>query len=665
MGHDDSVSSKFENRSKLTRYRYNKLDGTYCSESPILQQVLREEWDFAGCIISDWFGTRSSLPALKAGLDLEMPGPSVFRGAEVLSYVKAGLLSEDVIDDRARSVLGVIHKTTPSHSKDNLEVSIISESANILARQVAAEGIVLLKNKNSVLPLNLAAKPKLAVIGPYAIVSPIGGGGSAKVPAQYVHSSLSILQSTHPDPSLVQYLSGCTCHVTIPSIPLSLTKTKNGQLGVEVSYFIHGSSEPVIREHVPSTFTTMFGSLKSPLTPSTFSHYTVSTSITPVSSGTHTIAIQSTGAFSLTVGEEIILSDDMQPPPSVEDFLFVPTALERSVRIPMVAGQQYNITATVQPYAPVEETGEPRVHSAKLCFMEDYSSFELSSSAAKLASNSDVSIIFAGRNDAMESEGFDLASIKLLNEQEEMIRQVARSSRKIILVLYGGNPIDISAYEDIVDAIIFVHFPGQEGSQALIDILTGDACPSGRLATSWPMNLESVPSFEAFPSKQNDDGEWEMRYLEGLEVGYRQRNYQPRYPFGYGLSYTCFRYSGLKVQVNTCSGNPDNGSVSISLEVENIGAIAGHEVIQVFISDNETSIWRPEKELKGFEKIWLEAGEKKIVSITILKQIAFCFWDDRQNGRECWRAEEGDFTIRVGDLEEIVTLEAGFIWTGL
>jgi len=261
----------------------------------------------------------------------------------------------------------------------------------------------------------------------------------------------------------------------------------------------------------------------------------------------------------------------------------------------------------------------------------------------------------------MESEGFDLDGIKLPSNQEELIKAVAAASKKTILVLYGGNPIDISAYEYFVDAILFTHFPGQEGSQAIVDILTGKTCPSGKLAVSWPKRLEDVGSFQHFPAQRDVSGEWKIEYKEGSKVGYGNPDFTPRYPFGYGLSYTKFEYSDLSCNIlPSGTGSLKDTALAIDVKVKNVGMVAGYEVVQAFMSDLEASTWRPREELKAFDKIWLEPEESKLSRMKGKSSHAFSFWDDSVEGKPCWRAEAGLFNIRIGDLSREVLLEEGF-----
>ncbi|KAH8656563.1 glycoside hydrolase superfamily [Tricladium varicosporioides] len=652
---------------------YNKIldnssnEGKYCSESPIISQILRKEWNYTGCVLSDWFGTRSTLPALQAELDLEMPGPSVFRGEAVMNLIKSGAISDDLIDERVKNVLGLILKTN-DHTDEKTEQT--EEKENIdgrrLARRVAAEGIVLLKNNNNALPLKHEEMEgeKIAVIGPYALKPPSNGGGSAAALPEYQHAPLHRLRPSFPPSTNIEHELGFTTHQSTPALSTSLTRAKNGQEGIDVQYFIHGSETPVLETFNPSTKRVHMGHVPQPLTQSSFSHYILSTTLTPLTTGNHTIAIQATGAFSLYVDDQLTLQDEMTPAPTVEDFLFVPLALERSVIIALHAGQSYTIRAVIKPHTPEHDTGEPLVHAAKLCYLEEINPSKMRSDAVILSEQCDTTIIFAGRNEEMESEGFDLTSIKLPSEQELAISAIAKASKKTILVLYGGNPIDVSPFIDLVDAAVFAHFPGQEGNQALVNILTGVTNPSGRLATSWPKRLEDVPSFEHFPAKENERGEWEMEYTEGLRVGYRGKmeGYEPRWELGWGLSYTTFEYCHLKCVVR---GRGRVGKVIVDICVENEGELAGFDVVMVFVEPVVSSLWRPRRELKGFEKVWVEAREKRAVRIEIGLDTAFRFWDDRVRGEECWRVDNGQYRIHVGNFHKTVLIKEGFTWRGI
>lgn len=248
-----------------------------------------------------------------------------------------------------------------------------------------------------------------------------------------------------------------------------------------------------------------------------------------------------------------------------------------------------------------------------------------------------MSIIFAGRNHEYESEGFDLISNSLPEEQVKLIKAVAAASHRTVLVLYCGNPIDAAPYVDDIDAILNAHFPGQEGGRAVTDILTGKTNPSGRLPTSWPkiFDPDHVPSFDHFPAKSTD-GHYRISYAEGIQVGYRQPDAEQtaQWPFGFGLSYTTFEYSNLAINGTTES------CITVSVRVKNTGSYPGHEVVQVFVAPSCPNFWRPARELKGYAKVRLLRGEAKTVGVDLQKKEAFSYWDE---SAKQWRLEAGAY----------------------
>ncbi|EQB58988.1 hypothetical protein CGLO_00674 [Colletotrichum gloeosporioides Cg-14] len=246
--------------------------------------------------------------------------------------------------------------------------------------------------------------------------------------------------------------------------------------------------------------------------------------------------------------------------------------------------------------------------------------------------------------------------------QAALIKAVAAASKKTVLVLHCGNPIDVSAVVDDVDAILLAHFPGQEGAQATADILTGKTNPSGRLATTWFKTLEDVPSFGDFPATKTEDGSIALKYAEGPGVGYRHANAatRARWAFGYGLSYTSFAYSDLDAAVSEESGE---AKLKATVKVTNTGSRAGKEVVQLFVSPaKETSVWRPERELKAFTKVTLQPGESKVTTLEVDLKIACSYWDEAQ---KAWRLEKGVYGVLVGDRRAEISVAAESVWNGL
>ncbi|KAL6233336.1 hypothetical protein BDW75DRAFT_252095 [Aspergillus navahoensis] len=582
---------------------YNKLDGVHTTESPFLKAILRDEWNYNGCLISDWFATKSTAASVNAGLDREMPGPTVFRGERLVDAVQRGLVDEQTVDESAARVLALIEAARGAQS-DEPERSEIRPEANSLALRIASEGVVLLKNEHEVLPLDMRCAPRIAVIGGPATEPVISGGGSTSAPPQYIQRPLDCIQSAHPVPSLVEYVRGVNPNRIVPTTPLGQTRSiKSGEPGFDIAYFNSGCDGPVYTEHQKIPVVAMVRDLKPGLEATGF-HYEISTTITPITTGLHTLAARVTGAFSLLVNDEVVASLSEQAEISMEDFLFEPARLEHRASVSMLAGRPYHVRLLTQARVPRPNDYEPTPHGAVLCYEEYENERACRAQAVQAASSADVSIIFAGRNYQYESEGFDLASNSLPEAQLKLIKGRSRCFAQ-------DSP---------------------EGGQAITDILTGKTNPSGRLATTWPRQFDRdhVPSFDHFPAKLTD-GRYTIRYAESIQVGYRHPDVErtAQWPFGFGLSYTTFEYVELGISEMTES------SITISTRVRNTGLYPGHEVVQVFVAPLDPKVWRPARELKGYAKVWLLPGEAKTIRIDLQKE-AFSYWDERIKQ---WRLE--------------------------
>ena len=623
-----------------------------------LKEVLRDEWAYNGCLISDWFATKSSVAAINAGLDLEMPGPAVFRGQRLVEDVRKGLVDEKAIDKCVTRVLELIDATKTCHSQA-AERGEIDPETNALALKIASEGIILLKNEKNSLPLDMRQAPKIAVIGVHAVEPVISGGGSASAPPQYLQRPLDCLKEAHPVPSLVDYARGVNTNRIIPMVPLDRTTSKSGKPGFDISYFNQGCDTPVHTEHQHVPVVAMVRNLKPGLKEPGFS-YQISTTITPTSTGRHTLAARITGAFSLFVEDKCVLSSSTQSEVSMEDFLFEPVRLERRVSVPMAAGKPYLVRLLTQARIAKENDYEPNPHGAILCYEEYVNNRTSISEAVQIAASSDVSIIFAGRNHEYESEGFDLDTIRLPERQIKLIKAVAAVSEKTVLVLNCGNPIDVSPIIDDVDTVLNAHFPGQEGGQALTDILTGKTNPSGRLATTWPKKFDGkhIPTFNNFPATLNENGEYTLKYAEGIQIGYRHPDVTQtaQWEFGFGLSYTTFEHYDLVID------NTSQSDIKLSVQVKNTGSFPGHEVVQVYVVPPASEkTWRPARELKGYEKVWVLPGKSETVEISLDQKHAFSYWDEEINK---WRLEPGTYRLVVGSLETCFEVEEGLTWSG-
>jgi beta-glucosidase len=270
----------------------------------------------------------------------------------------------------------------------------------------------------------------------------------------------------------------------------------------------------------------------------------------------------------------------------------------------------------------------------------------------------DVALLFIALPASIESESYDRQGLDLTPQQVALIQAVGRANPRTVVVLNNGSAIDMRAWIGDVSAVIEAWLPGQAGAGAVIDVLYGDVNPSGKLGETFPLKIQDTPAYLNFPGENN-----EVRYGEGIFVGYRAYEALGRevlFPFGYGLSYTRFEYSNLRV----ASTSFTLGTIpEITLDVTNTGPVAGKEIVQLYVHDVQARLVRPPKELKSFAKVALEAGETKRVSFNLTDR-AFSYYDPAY-GR--WLAEAGEFDISIGSssadirLAQRVTLTEGTV----
>ncbi|GAB7326927.1 hypothetical protein MBLNU13_g10889t1 [Cladosporium sp. NU13] len=621
---------------------YNKLDGVFCSENRIIRDVLRDEWKYDGCVMSDWYGSHSGAETLIAGLDLEMPGPSAHRGEKLVQAVRAGIVSHEDLDRSVHSVLQMVDRTTKP-----AKAQIISNSSS-MARQTAIEGIVLLKNEFETLPLDLQQRPSIAVIGAAGARPVVTGGGSACAHPEYEVSFLEAFRKYHPNPENIEYAAGVCPFVCTPTVPLETTLAVNGSPGVHVEHFNKHDSEPIFSQDMQSVQMVMLGRIAPGLDPRTF-YSTMTTTIKVEETGHYTLGAQVTGAFVLEVDGKIILEGD-EPEIDITDFLFQPKKLERGVDVGLESGQAYQVRLRVSART-IASHHEPEFHSGKFVLSKVPDDETAIKEAVAVATRSDVAVIFGGRTGEHESEGFDLDTIVLPANQVSLIRAVASVAPKTVLVLHHGNPIDISAVVDDVDAIFAAHFPGQEGANALLDLITGQANPSGRLATTWPLRFdqECLPTFDTFKCSSET---LRIQYQEGINVGYRHPDSlaMSRFSFGHGLSYSKFQVTSLRQLKSQSAQNPDwtTRTHLLTATVENIGPRSGSHAVQLYREHtvDEASVYRPKHELVAFAKVFLRPGERKDVELSVVERDVCGTWDEQEKQ---WKRWSGACDLIVAD----------------
>ncbi|HSW58534.1 MAG TPA: glycoside hydrolase family 3 C-terminal domain-containing protein, partial [Dehalococcoidales bacterium] len=268
--------------------------------------------------------------------------------------------------------------------------------------------------------------------------------------------------------------------------------------------------------------------------------------------------------------------------------------------------------------------------------------------AVDAAANSDYALVFAGLNEEWESEGFDRKDLKMPEPQSQLIKAVAAANPNTVVILNNGSPLEMSDWLDSVPAVLETWFPGQECGNAMADVLFGRVNPGGKLPDTFPKNLSDHPSFPFYPGSRD-----KVLYGEDIFVGYRyfdKNNVEPLFPFGFGLSYTEFEYSNLRITPEKASAHE---KVRVEAEIKNTGRRSGKEVVQLYVSDIASSLPRPPRELKGFQKVSLKPGQKVKVIFELGKD-AWSYWDPAKKG---WIAEPGDFDVLVGSSSRDIRLK--------
>jgi beta-glucosidase len=611
---------------------YNRINGTYACENPLLVDVLKGEWGFDGLVMSDWFGTYGP-DIVAGGLDLEMPGPTRWMGQYALDAVQQGRVSEAAIDDKLYRLLLTMQRTGALDQPElQAETSHNRPAHRQVARQAATEAVVLLKNERAVLPLDASQIGSIAVIGAPARWPAERGGGSTRVNPHYVITPLDAIRGKAG--AKVEYAIGCNIH----KMPLRLdAKWLEG--GIAAQYYPNKllQGQPVSSETLDQT--EVFWLIET--TPrnvqlNDFSGRFTSAFRVP-ESATYEMSLSCVGQGRLFVdGKQIINLWDEDTPTERENH-HARCRLELSADRPHPVVVEYasEITLTRQHFRIGCQTIAPP---------------DAMQQAVDLAARSDVALVFAGLTGEWESEGFDRVNMDLPGEQKELIERVAAANPNTVVVLNAGSPLQMD-WLDRAAAVVQAWYLGQETGSAVADVLFGDANPSGRLPTTFPKRLQDNPAYINYPGENG-----KVYYGEGLFVGYRyydKKQVEPLFPFGHGLSYTTFAYSHLAL---SAAGLHPGETLRVQVDVRNTGQRAGKETVQLYVRDVQARLVRPEKELRAFAQVELEPGEVKTVAFT-LDQEALSYYDPAEQG---WVAEPGEFEVLVGSSSRDIRLSGSF-----
>jgi len=627
---------------------YNLLNGTHATQNEFLNlKVLKGEWKFNGILMSDWDATYDSVGAANNGLDLEMPGPRFMNTKALLAAVKDGTVKEATIDEK---LLRIFRTELRYSFLDRPQFDPADSTYSVAARAVALEGaresITLLKNDGHLLPLDATKVKTIAVIGPNAWPAVTGGGGSSEAQAFEPVSTLTAIANLAGPDVHILYSRG------LPEINDIFRNTRwDGPVKVAVypSKDFTGTPET-------STMQNIAGWNANTWAPEAKVQHSIRyTAGYKASKSGKYLILAATGGWSNDDYELMIDGNEISFPPHAEG------QAPQSSTLELTAGQTVTITVDYLPHSANTNFGLGIAYEPDL----------VSDEAKKFAAAADVVVVAAGFNPSTESEGMD-RSFQLPWGQDELIEAVTAANPHTIVTLTGGGGMDTRRWLSKVPALLDLFYPGQEGGTAVAEILFGKHNPEGKLPVSFDHSWEENPSYRYYyPIKGADtllhvtetDGRKvdyvipHVKYDDKLMVGYRYwttTGKHPLYPFGYGLSYTSFSFGKLEAPALATIGTIDPKGIPVSFDVTNTGSVAGAEVAQLYVSDPSAKATRPERELKGFEKVRLAPGETKHVTLT-LDARAFSYWDESAHK---WTIDPGKFVIHVGDSSENTPLHA-------
>jgi beta-glucosidase len=578
---------------------YNLVNGEHMTQNSFLDsEVLKTEWGFRGVLMSDWFSTYDGVAAANAGLDLEMPRGAYMNPGSLLPAIKDGRVSVATLDDKVRRIL---HLAAEMRWLDRDQTDYAIPRYNLQGRdvalQAAREGMVLLKNEGNVLPLDKRTIKSIAVIGPDAYPAvPVGGGSAGVRPfgaVSYLEGITNTLGANLP----TYYDRGIPELSDLAQRTNFSTASSGGEPGLLAEYFSTENlqGDPIVRrndEHInfgavpgadlgytPLSYPAGVGSAR-------WAGYYRAPSDTA-----YDIFVEATGEaggyYRVYLDDQLVLDDWTEA-----------RAMVGYVTLSLNAGP-HKVT--------IEHRGRPGFLGARFRFGIAPQDSYVSPAAEKIAASADAVVIAVGFNPDSESEGAD-RTFRLPPGQDELIAKIAAINKRTIIVITSGGAVDMTEWIDRVPGVLQTWYSGQEGGTALAQILFGDADPSGRLPVTFERRWEDNPVHDSYYS---EPGSNRVAYSEGVFVGYRgyQRSgVKVLFPFGYGLSYTNFRYRNLSIQHVTGSATAQGAGGSaptyeVSWDITNTGRRLGSDVSEVYIGEVHPDVPRPAEELKGFVRV--------------------------------------------------------------
>lgn len=630
---------------------YNFTNGEHLTQNSHLNiEIAKKDWGFQGVMMSDWGATHDGIGAANGGMDLEMPAADYMNRSTLMPALQDGRVSMATIDDKVRRILrDEVQFGWIEREQTDLSIPRLNLAGGQAALQEALEGIVLLKNQNQLLPLSKLNMMTVAIIGPDAFPAvPVGGGSAETTPFHAVSYLEGLAAYLRPSVNVV-YDRGVPSWSAVANDTNFLTST-DGKKGLKVEEFANidlsgAPSSTRIDEHINVGGTADFSAMNAgDFDISTAQkHKDVSTRwtgyYTPQKAGLYDVFVQQggfgEGGYRLYVDDKLV-------------------------------ADRWKISTAMLETLPLELTADPHKivleHFARKNFLFMRLKMGIvahdawvAPSVKQLAAKADAVIVAVGFTPETEGEGWD-RTFSLPAGQNQLIQEIAAANKNTIVVVTSGGAFDMAPWLDRVPAVIEAWYPGQEGGNALAQILFGEANPSGRLPATFEHRWEDNPVHDNY---YPETGTNKIAYKEGVFVGYRgyeQTGVKPLFPFGYGLSYTTFKYGNLVIKPlprKSLSEPESAAEYEVSFNVTNTGKLPGAEVAQLYIGDTHAKVSRPAKELKGFSRLNLKPGETRTVRLPLnLRSLSYYDVDRKQ-----WHADTGMFNILVGRSAEQIELK--------
>ena len=633
---------------------YNKVNGLHASESELLIDILRKDWKWEGLVMSDWFGTYSTSEGINAGQDLEMPGPTKWRGELVSHALTNNKIKSHVLDERVRAVLNLVkHAAQSGVAEGAVEKGLDRPEDQAFLRRVAAESIVVLKNDNQILPFK--KDKSVAVIGPNAKITTYAGGGSACLTPYYTVTPFEGISSKCDQTS---YAQGPAIDTFLPLLGVHM-HTSDGKPGFTFRVYNKppASKDRRLLDELHLTDSNMFiADYNVPNYDSSVLYVDIDGILSPLEDGRYDFGLTVQGTGTLFLDGKILIENFKDQKAGTA--FFGGGTREEVGTTDLENGKSYSVHAEFGTAAASQGFGKGGI---RLGFRKHTDHAEAIQQAVERASEVEQVVVVAGLNGDLEGESFDRPHMDLPAGSDELIEAVLAANSNTAIVIQSGTPVTMPWVER-AKSVVHAWYGGNETGNGIADVLFGDVNPSGKLSISFPCQLADNPSYLNWGSERG-----RVLYGEDVYVGYRYYDKVGRpalFPFGHGLSYTTFKFSPIDISYKL----GDSGTISVTLNVTNTGSRAGAEVAQVYITQVSPSIKRPAKELKGFAKVFLDAGETKPVEVVMESKYATSFWDEQRNA---WVVEKGKYKVLVGNSSDTNFQEKEFEveetrwWNGL